>query len=38
MEFKFIFDDKEYILNEDNLEYFINDEDNSIKMCIRDRL
>ena len=31
MEFKFIFDDKEYILNEGNLEYFINDEDNPIK-------
>ena len=31
MEFKFTFDDKEYILNEDNLEYFVNDEDNPIK-------
>ena len=31
MEFKFTFDDKEYILNEDNLEYFVNDEENPIK-------
>ena len=31
MEFKFIFDDKEYILNEDNLDYFVNDEENPIK-------
>lgn len=31
MEFKFTFDDKEYILNEDNLEYFVNDEEKPIK-------
>ena len=31
MEFKFTFDDKEYILNEDNFEYFVNDEENPIK-------
>ena len=31
MEFKFTFDDKEYILNEDNIEYFVNDEENPIK-------
>lgn len=30
MEFKFIFDDKEYSLREDNLEYFVNDEVNPI--------
>ena len=32
MEFKFTFADKEYILNEDNLDYFVNDEENPIKM------
>ncbi|MDU2291960.1 DUF3785 family protein [uncultured Clostridium sp.] len=31
MEFKFTFADKEYILNEDNLDYFVNDEENPIK-------
>ncbi|MEN8078027.1 DUF3785 family protein [Clostridioides difficile] len=30
MEFKFTFDDKEYSLREDNLEYFVNDEVNPI--------
>ena len=31
MEFKFTFADKEYILNEENLDYFVNDEENPIK-------
>ena len=31
MEYKFTFDEKEYILNEDNLEYFVNDDINPIK-------
>lgn len=30
MEYKFIFDDKEYVLNENNLEYFVNDEENEL--------
>ena len=30
MEYKFKFDGKEYILNEENLEYFFNDEENPI--------
>ena len=30
MEFKFTFADKEYILNEENLDYFVNDEENQI--------
>lgn len=30
MEFKFKYDEKEYILNEENLEYFVNDEVNPI--------
>lgn len=30
MEYKFIFNDKEYVLNENNLEYFINDEENEL--------
>ena len=31
MEFKFTFADKEYILNEEKLDYFVNDEENPIK-------
>ena len=30
MEFKFKYNEKEYILNEQNLEYFVNDEVNPI--------
>lgn len=30
MEYKFIFDDKEYVLSENNLEYFVNDEENEL--------
>ena len=30
MEYKFIFNDKEYVLNENNLEYFVNDEENEL--------
>lgn len=31
MEFKFVFEDKEYKLDKNNLDYFINDEENPIK-------
>ena len=31
MEFKFVFEDKEYKLDENNLDYFVNDEENPIK-------
>ena len=30
MEYKFKFDEKEYILGEDNLEYFTNDENEEL--------
>ena len=37
MEFKFKFEDKEYILTEENLEYFANDEETPIKnICEED--
>ena len=31
MEYKFKFDEKEYILGEDNLEYFANDENEELE-------
>ena len=31
MEYKFTFDEKEYVLNEEKLDYFFNDEENPIK-------
>lgn len=31
MEYRFKFEDKEYILGEDNLEYFLNDENEELK-------
>ncbi|VYU01789.1 DUF3785 domain-containing protein [Clostridium tertium] len=31
MEYKFIFNNKEYVLSEDNLEYFANDEEKELK-------
>lgn len=31
MEYKFVFDEKEYILNEENLDYFVNDEEKPVE-------
>ena len=31
MEYKFTFEGREYKLNEENLDYFVNDEENPIK-------
>lgn len=31
MEYKFTFEEKEYILNQEKLDYFVNDEENPIK-------
>lgn len=38
MSFKFNFNDKEYILNKENLDYFVNDEENPIKGIDEDKI
>ena len=38
MEYKFTFEGREYKLNEENLDYFVNDEENPIKNINLDKV